>query len=134
MLLTDLTWPYKINVAGNTDISSVEVSTGLTSHGMLLYCEGWGVFGETTRQIHTTRKVAMGPQQLQNPCVIDIFIQRTQLFSLFSALALSPHSLLERQRTNMLVYLCHLVSSFNLKHLPDTIFCGVFFFLKYSMI
>jgi len=133
MWLTDLIWPYRINIAGKTDISSVEVSTRLPSHGVLLYCERWGVLGGTPRQIHIAKKVALGPQQLQNQSVVDLFIQRTQLFSLSSALALSPHPLSERQRTDVLVCLCHLVSSFKLKQWPDTIFF-FFFFFKCSMI
>lgn len=67
MLLTGLTWPYKINVAGKTEISSVEVSTRLTSHGMLLYCEGWGVLGETTTQIHIAKKSSSGAAAAPKP-------------------------------------------------------------------
>lgn len=98
------------------------MSTRLTSHGVLLYCEGWGVLGETPRKIHIAKKVALGPQQLWNLCGIEVFIQGSQLFSPSSALALSAHSLSKRQRSNLLTYLCHLVSSFNFEHLPDTIF------------
>lgn len=92
-----------------------------------MVCERWEVFGETSRKIYIAEKVALGPQQLWNLCgteiFIEVFIQGTQLFSLSSALALSPHSLSKRQKSNVLTYLCHLVSSFNLEHLPGTIFC-----------
>lgn len=99
------------------------MSTRLTSQGVLLYCEGWEVLEETPRKIHIAEEVALGPQQLWKLCRNEVFIQGTQLFSLSSALALSPHCLSKRRRSNVLTYLCHLVSSFNLKHLPDTVFC-----------
>lgn len=84
--------------------------------------EGWRILGETTRQIRITKKVSLGSQQVQNPCVVDLFIHRTRLFSLSSALALSSHSFSEKQRANASVCLCHLVSNFSLKRLSDTIF------------
>lgn len=45
-----------------------------------------GQFLEKPLVIRITKKVAVGPQQLQTPRAVDLFSQRTQLFSLSSAL------------------------------------------------
>lgn len=110
----------QINIAGKTDISGNVNQVNKPWCGALLW--GLGNSWRNPRKIHIAEKVALGPQQLWNLCRIEVFIQGTQLFSPSSALPLSPHSLSKRQRSNVLTYLCHLVSSFNFKHLPATVF------------
>lgn len=107
---------------------SREVSARLTSHGMLLYCEGWGDFGETSRQIRIIKKQHWGHSNSKPRAQLTFSFKGPGCSLCHLHLLCLLIFLSERQRTDALVYLCHLASSFNLKHLPDAIFGWVLLF------